>query len=140
MKHVPVGIMLGWKIALRGALGRAAIERTPPASTVAGAGRDALGHAEEPPSDRFFTADETGSIGEHYKDRLERILGVVGILQRRPAYAVNHRPMPDHQLFERRLSTIILLRNKPVQKLGIGDRSHRAKLEYAIDLSNYLVR
>ena len=56
------------------------------------------------------------------------------------AYAEYHRPMPDHQLFKRRVGALLFPREKPVQKLGIGDRSHRADLKYAMNLPKNLVR
>ena len=80
-----------------------------------------------------------GAIGECLNARLKGVLGVVGLLERRPAYAENHWSVPDHQLFEGRLGTIILLGDKPVQKLRIGNRSHSSELVYAIDLSKHLV-
>jgi hypothetical protein len=127
-------------MTLCSSLRREPIEHSPPGRPAASTRGNAVGHSKEPAPNRFLVSDEPGSVREDQKGRLECIFRIMRILKRRPADAENHRPMPDHQLFKCRLGTIIFLRDKPVQKLGIGDRSHRAKLEYAVYLPKHLVR
>jgi hypothetical protein len=64
-------------------------------------------------------ADRRCFLGQHEKHRLERIFRVLLMAQHLPAYMENERPMPGHQLGERR---IIAIRREALHQLPIRQR------------------
>ncbi len=68
-------------------------------------------------------------MSQHKKRSLERILGIVQILEHAPADPENHRTVTDHQLLEGGFPGLVPLGDEPVQELHIVQRPDRAQVE-----------
>ncbi len=76
----------------------------------------AIGHGKEPAGHRFVPADRSGLAGQHQERGLEDVLGFP-MAEKASGHSQDHRPMPPHQLGERRL---IALDGKAFQQLAVG--------------------
>ena len=68
----------------------------------AGPGGHPAGHAVEPAAEPIAPADRAGPAGQDQECGLEGVLGVVGVAERAPADAPDHRPVPPQDRLEGR--------------------------------------
>ncbi len=65
---------------------------------------------------------------------LKCVLRILRVAERPPTDAQHHRPVPMHQLFERRLRVVASRRDEPVQKWPVRQSAERPLAEQTADL------
>ncbi len=98
----------------------------PPGRGRPGARTDPQSHAVEPARQRVTPPDRARLLRQDQECRLERILGVVVVVQDLMADPLYHRPMPLDQGREGRFSAP---GHEQVEQLPVGEAGNRADLE-----------
>jgi hypothetical protein len=98
---------------------------------------DASGHANadtiKPGAQRRFKADGTGSLDEHEKGCLERVVDIDGVMQYPAADAQDHGTMTGDQGHKRQLASRLAPRSKPLEQLMIGQSAGHTVAQQAVE-------
>ncbi len=129
MEHVRQVIPDGVLHEQARSLGRPPFGRPPPPCVAIGADRRAIGDPVQPRAHRVPHPERTAPTRQDEKRRLERVLGLILVVQDRPTGAQNHRAVPFEQGCECELGRRLVPRRELLQQLTIRQAGGRPRVE-----------